>query len=669
MRPTPPSVAAAPPPASGSCIDPLYSVVSALSVSCPPLIVFIHSRRLRVSYRRSSRRIERSQRSAHKRANGQTSSKHPLVQVRHNTYMRSSSLLSSASERADLRRKGGRRSVRTALLAPRSLAVAVVLCASLFVCISASSLAHSHSRSFSLLCSPLAVAAVAPAVPTRSGAMSQSDNQRTEPPAEGGVASHAAGQVRMQARDEDCEEKKPAGPSCSHVSPAMRLYRHALESILGMLHLADLSRALCVSREWSAAVVSMAPIVGSIARAPAIPSLVVSPLLRHIATVSSWGNFAPLNNISLSHLAQHAPNLTSLLCTLRLTPDEPLILPVKLTNLDLILDGEHTDATINGMLTVVAALPSLSVLCLYLFSFRHGNNVELSLLAASRSLTDLTLANLDGDQPILSDSQVEQIRSSLGHLHRVHAARETDEIARLLKPPVTARWRDIGHVMADARTGGLLRTLPTLTSVDLWYCQPASHVDFLPQLPFLTHLKLFCYEYSGEEDWFFHTPGEPQTWSVPADALLDSLVLCTGLTHLDLTCGFTPAHWTALLAKLTQLKKLSICRGEYMETLLRCFSSGPITESLESLCIQAVILPPSELVHLSALRRLHSLSLEHCFSARLDDGTIASFTPPTPLLPSLTAFSHQWRITEECRSDHVVHRGPAFEARPRDGRE
>ena len=208
----------------------------------------------------------------------------------------------------------------------------------------------------------------------------------------------------------------------------MRMHRHAIESICGMLDLRDLNRALAVSRSWSAAVRSMAPIRASIQRdwqsktyrpLPSIRCIVGSPLLRHIASIASiqirlrklsgGTSWNPLDSASLILLAQHAPNLTSLRCNFMLTLNELLILPPKLKDLHLRLEDEYTDAAINGMLTAVAALPSLSVLCLNLFSFKHENNVQLSLLAASGSLTDLTLATLVAYLPQLSNAQVDQI--------------------------------------------------------------------------------------------------------------------------------------------------------------------------------------------------------------------------------------------------------------------
>ena len=129
---------------------------------------------------------------------------------------------------------------------------------------------------------------------------------------------------------------------------------------------------------------------------------------------------------------------------------------------------------------------------------------------------------------------------------------------------------------------------------------------------------------------------------IPTDALLASLLLCGCLTELNLHCGFSSAQWAALFAKLT-IKKLTI-RGVGMDTL-RCFSEGPITQSLEELVLADLGLPPSELSHLYALRRLRTLDLSDCFSTCLDDATVVSLNPLTPLLPAFTAWTYGRTVT------------------------
>ena len=181
-----------------------------------------------------------------------------------------------------------------------------------------------------------------------------------------------------------------------------------------------------------------------------------------------------------------------------------------------------------------------------------------------------------------------------------------------------------------------------LTKLDLTFRDITAHVEFLPQLPHLTVLHLDCSKDGG--------------WSTPADALLTSLLLCNGLTELNLTCGFKSAHWTALFAQLA-VKKLTIGRGS-VETL-SCFAGGPITQTLEELTIESLDrglkLPPSELLHLYNLRSLRTLHLNNCFFPRLSDDAIGRLSPPTALLPALTMFIYQWQRT------HCLERkGPAY---------
>ena len=443
------------------------------------------------------------------------------------------------------------------------------------------------------------------------------------------------------------------------VFPALRLYRHALESIFGMLELQDLIQILLVSREWAAAVRSMAPINAAVDRdewrsmnertvyrpLPPIASIVGSTLLRHLAAIhisDAAATWTPLNSASLGLLAEHATNLQSLWCTLKLSPNEPLTLPAKLQSLKLQLAGEYTDDASNVVLRALAALPSLSRLSLKLAAF----DGDLTLLAACPSLRDLTLIAPNGGVPKLADAQVDQIRSSLGQLHRFSVIwMYTDELARFLQPPVTARWQDIGGVVAGMRTGELLLRLSTLTKLVLHY-EETAQAEWLQQLPHLTSLTLHC----------FKGGNAPQQWCIPPDAVLASLVRCSGIIDLSLNCGFTSAHWSALFDKLT-IKKLTVDLGEI--EALRCFAVGPITHSLEQLTIRELEMPPSALSHLYALRCLRSLRLEGCFSSRLDDDTVDMHSPPTPLLPALTDLYLEWREHSECDFRH--RHGPSFE--------
>ena len=450
----------------------------------------------------------------------------------------------------------------------------------------------------------------------------------------------------------------------------MRIYRHALESIFAMLELADLTRVLVVSRSWSAAVRSMKPIGTLIARdnygslmemyafrpLPPIASLVGSPILRHLAAIhirlgsTSWSR---LSNAALGLLAQHAPNLTSLWCALTFTETEQLILPAKLQSLKLQLWSRHTDTVINIVLLALVALPSLSRLCLNFLSFDLRSSVVVSLLAACPSLTDLRLRNRHEDPPVLTPSQVDQIRLSLGHLCRLDVGwMDSDKLARFLQSPVTARWQDIGSVKVDERTGELLLRLPSLTRLDLTYSdeffdddediEAATLVKFLPQLPLLTALNLDCS--NGGASY------------IPADVQLAALVLCTHLTELSLEYGFNFAHWSALFAKLT-IKKLRI-RQESIDTL-QCFAAGPITDSLEELTLDDLKLSPSELAHLYGLRRLRTLHLDRCFSSRLEDAVFDHLSPPTPLLPALAELRRTWHTG--CMRDIRLRQRPSFE--------
>ena len=113
------------------------------------------------------------------------------------------------------------------------------------------------SAAFLALCSPIALTAESPTSDPTMSKANQNDD-------EGDSNSRTQRQTRVRTREEE-EKGQPEQPS-AHISPAMRIYRHALESIFAMLELSDLSRILAVSRAWSAAVRSMAPILASVER-------------------------------------------------------------------------------------------------------------------------------------------------------------------------------------------------------------------------------------------------------------------------------------------------------------------------------------------------------------------------------------------------------------------
>ena len=321
-----------------------------------------------------------------------------------------------------------------------------------------------------------------------------------------------------------------------------------------------------------------------------------------------------------------------------LTSNDPLTLPAKLKSLLLRLDGDPTDAAVNGVLAALAA-GSLSHLHLQISRFAAETSVELSILGACPSLTDLMLVPFCGR---LAHAQVDQIRVALGHMHRLSIGTMANgQLARLLQPPVTAQWRDIGEVLADAGTGELLLRLPTLTRLSLSYDEATAHADFLQQLPRLTTLTLNCYRF-----------GIPSGWHIPADALLNSLVRCRALTELDLSCGFNSAHWSALVAELP-LKMLTLRNPWALETLA-CFAAGPITQSLEDLTVEGLELPASELSHLYGLYRLRTLDLRDCFCSILPKATLKRLSPPSRILPALTKLVLRGLA-------NVDRQGPSFE--------
>ena len=258
-----------------------------------------------------------------------------------------------------------------------------------------------------------------------------------------------------------------------------------------MLPLHDLLPILAVSREWSAAVRSMASIHASLDRdecrllregrvfrsLPPIRCIVGSPVLRHVAALHiahADGSYTPLTHASLALLAHHAPNLQSLWCTLgcTITPhddddddddedhDDGYIhtQPAKLQSRQLQFgygrSVQFTGAEVNGVLSALAALPSLSPLRLQISSF---DEVELSLLAACQSLRDLKLETREHStaqrRPAGSDSFV--TRHSAARRRRVDspgqprvassAARHCAMARHRARAVLRVHWRTAPH--------------------------------------------------------------------------------------------------------------------------------------------------------------------------------------------------------------------------------
>lgn len=265
---------------------------------------------------------------------------------------------------------------------------------------------------------------------------------------------------------------------------------------------------------------------------------------------------------------------------------------------------------------------------------------DFSLVAAAPSLVDFTL-DCYLDLVELSEQQVAQCRSSLAHLQRIDLGQlNSKRLAMLLQPPVTARWQAIGTVRVDRSTGDTLLTLPTLTTLDLWLLASVLHADFLSKLPLLTTLHVR----NGKV--------------VAAESMLRSLLPCTGITELDLDCVFSSAQVSTLLATFTKLRKLTL-RGALHS--LQCFSSGPVTQTLEELNLSMRdTMPLSELPHLFALKCLRSLRLWRCFTSPLDAATIAGFSPPCSSLPLLTQLDACWPNSPS-QWTIVKRKGPSFE--------
>jgi hypothetical protein len=417
------------------------------------------------------------------------------------------------------------------------------------------------------------------------------------------------------------------------------LYAHALESIFAFLPLADLATVLAVSREWSAAVVSMRRISVTVP-ASRFCSLLVSPsvvlsfgLTRHIGALGEVGHLfrgVQLDPPALSLLLRF-PYLHTLVCRctaavlLQLSRRQPnsSVFPSTLTHLTLSLDSNRmgASASLNAALQVVAsALPLLR-------SFQIRLAVVDTALAVSFA-------------PFIAAPHLEEFGfdwPSLPYFPPSEAALRLDDpstkllcyLLRAPSPPVAAKLRSLGRdTLVNVQLSALLPSLPSLTELHGWLTDDAEPEAFLPRLLHLTRLEL------GLNSFHRDAVGSSN------QRLQTALHGCVGLTALRLAlCRLTSDDVYALLQRMPHLRELELVQAKELSSL-RCFSTPPLCLSLQRLSLRGPSYPAprlsSELPHLHALHGLTHLDLRRAFT----DGqptaeSLALLQSPSLILPNL----------------------------------
>jgi hypothetical protein len=405
--------------------------------------------------------------------------------------------------------------------------------------------------------------------------------------------------------------------------PIALLHRHALESVFAFLSLRELTFALSVSRDWTAAVRSMGRMELKIRR-PVSPlvQLAQSTMSRHVGRIK----LLDLTDSTLAVLATRMAHLRELHCTLALPPsDEPLAFPAALRRLNIDFVVLAGAIRFNAATAAIGRLPLLEELTIRLDEL--DPQFSFAPLAALPLLGRLEIIRpRDGAELALSDAQVDQLRA-LPQLREVKMPMTTALLRRLLRQPHQLRWHQISLPVAlDDEAAALLLQLPLRTSINA--VAQCDHFDWLRGLPNLSFVSLS----SGA------APGDVRQLRVAS--MVAGLQHCTRIQTLML-CNpeLTVAQLAELLPRLPQLRSLQLA-GLAIDSL-SFLAQPPLTNQLRSLSLMVCRrLPPAELHRVQALRALNALTVFHSFSAPVDQPSLALYWPPSAALPQLEKFSY-----------------------------
>jgi len=424
-----------------------------------------------------------------------------------------------------------------------------------------------------------------------------------------------------------------AGEPAEAQPPAVQLHRHAMESVLAFCTLRELVTASAVSRDWQAAVLSMAPVQRGVGRCDAnrLTAVCSSPLRRHASSIAVYDRPAS-PSVTLELLRQSIPHLRKL--DVVLGPSAaPLHFPPQLIELELDFtteadvdeDEEQFAARFNTTVGAVAGLVLLEKLVLRC-SLWTNEGCSLAALSQAPSLRHLEVST----HIVQSDAQVNELRA-LTELESVHFTDDViDEalLGRLLAQPHNLHWRDLGdQTPVTEAVVPLLLSLP-LNRLDAYLDMPDA--EFITQMPNLTALTI-------------QQAGDMQP---DGDLILQAVGRCENLRKLEIdgSYAFTSAELGACLRRLPQLQALCVFNGQKLTTL----SSLPRTLTSLELVNFTLRVPMAELQHVLSLRELRSLRLCNVFDEPLGTAGELLFKPPFvwDRMPDLTYFEHSWQAPQ-----------------------
>ena len=413
----------------------------------------------------------------------------------------------------------------------------------------------------------------------------------------------------------EAEAEQPLPVESDGQSPAVRLYRHALESIFGFLSLRELAIVLAVSHSWAAAVASMRSIGAVILQQPAKSVLCIctSQLARHIGTLGSKAEpcFLSLEVLCLASL--RLTGLRTLHCKLP-SLKGPLLFPPSLTQLQLCPPEDATPVDLNLLIVSVARLPHLKRAALWLV---HVDPlVSLAPFGAAPHLRELGVFG-DGYKP----NHIEEIQS-MTHLTELMGVLCALDARRILRAPHELQWQILRvQDLTAAELVEVQASLPKLTEVN---AEAIDSISFLQSVPTLRTLTLSAFARTLP----LQSP----------EQMVEGVGQCKQLTHLNLWGNIlTAAHVGALLTVMPLLSELKLNSMQQLESL-SFLSVAPLCNTLTSFTLQYcrhAQLLAKELSHLYDLQQLTSLCIVESFAEKLDSWSVHELQVPSKRLPKL----------------------------------
>ena len=412
--------------------------------------------------------------------------------------------------------------------------------------------------------------------------------------------------------------------SMAATSPASRLHRHAMESIFGFLSLEELTVVARVAREWSAATLSMGPLLCAFEAGEQTTSAVFcAGRLRcwHVSTL----RLLSIEPSALQLLTDRVPHLTDLGCTVDwvscYSAVDLLSLPRKLVRLEIRFTFRTHSSWIQPILEAAA---QLSLESLFFVVEQPSSHISFSCLQSLRNLRSLTVGGVGP----LSFVQLDEIRS-LPWLSSVWlGGMDSQSLCHVLRAPHGLQWSYFEvQVPVTPAMGECLASLP-LVSLE---CKCEQSTRWMPLLASTLRVLDVNFESFRIEEQFV------ESQRIRAD--LCSLVR---LTRLNLSWSvLSSVDLSVVVQSMPQLRDLSLTA---MELESFSFLSGPKAPKLLSLSLLSMnnnVLQANftaELAHIRSQTQLRSLIL-HCVG-NLSPQEQQSFEVPSALLPHLQEFRY-----------------------------